>query len=171
MTGGFRLRAGQDTSRLARFQVNAEPHRPAVRWLDPNWKDRVARLQRDGRLSQPEVELYPRRRCRHKLCGVADDDWRVCITFKDWADVRRTAEVLWGAQGTDGARRRLGNRVVVSEDRGELFLYAGSENAAREAEQLVRDVLAQHQMDADVTLSHWHPGEARREDARVPLAG
>ena len=70
---------------------------------------------------------------------------------------------------TDDARRRLGNRIVVSEDRGELFLYAGSENAAREAEPLVRDVLAQHQMDADVALSRWHPGEERWEDAGVPL--
>ena len=157
------------TSGLARFQVNAEPHRPAVRGPAPSWKDRVARLQRDGRLSQPEVGLYPRPRCRHKLCGVADDDWRVCITFKDEAHVRRTAELLRERQVTDDARRRLGNRIVVSEDRGELFLYAGSENAAREAEQLVGDVLAQHQMDADVTLSRWHPGEERWEDAGVPL--
>jgi hypothetical protein len=28
----------------------------------PGWKDRVARLQRDGRLSQPKVGLYPRPR-------------------------------------------------------------------------------------------------------------
>lgn len=83
--------------------------------------------------------------------------------------MRRTAELLHEHQVTDDARRRLGNRIVVSEDRGELFLYAGSENAAREAEQLVRDVLAQHQMDADVTLSRWHPGEERWEDAGVPL--
>jgi hypothetical protein len=120
-------------------------------------------------VSQPEVGLYPRPRCRHKLCGVADDDWRVCVTFKDEAHVRRTAELLREHQVTDDARRRLGNRIVVSEDRGELFLYAGSENAAREAGQLVRDVLAQHQMDADVTLSRWHPGEERWEDAGVPL--
>ena len=93
----------------------------------------------------------------------------MCITFKDEAHVRRTAELLCEHQVTDDARRRLCNRVVVSEDRGELFLYAGSENAAREAEQLVRDVLAQHQMDADVTLSHWHPAEEQWEDAGVPL--
>jgi hypothetical protein len=100
---------------------------------------------------------------------VADDDWRVCVTFKDEAHVRRTAELLREHQVTDDARRRLGNRIVVSEDRGELFLYAGSENAAREAEHLVRDVLAQHQMGADVKVSRWHPAEEEWEDAGAPL--
>jgi hypothetical protein len=96
-------------------------------------------------------------------------DWRVSITFKNEAHVQRIAELLREHQVTDDTRRRLGNRIVVSEDRGELYLYAGSENAAREAERLVRDVLAQHQMDADVTVSRWHPGEERWEEAGAPL--
>ena len=91
------------------------------------------------------------------------------IIFQAEADVRRTAELLRGHQLTDDARRRLGNRIVVSEDPGQLFLYAGSENAAREAGQLVRDVLAQHQIDGDVTLSRWHPVEEQWEDAGAPL--
>jgi len=107
-------------------------------------------------------------RARHRLCCVADD-WRVKITFKDEAHVRATAERLREHQATDDARRRLGNRIVISEDRGELFLYAGSENAAREAEHLVRDVLAQHQMDADFELSRWHPAEEEWADASAPL--
>jgi len=97
------------------------------------------------------------------------DDWRVRITFKGETHARRIAELLGEHQVTDDVRRRLGNRIVVSEDHGELFLYAGSENAAREAERLVRDVLAQHEVGADVTLSRWHPGEERWEDAGVPL--
>ena len=83
--------------------------------------------------------------------------------------MRRTAELLHEHQVTDDARRRLGNRIVVSEDRGELFLYAVSEDAAREAEQLVRGVLAQHQIDGDFTLSRWHPVEEQWEDAGAPL--
>jgi hypothetical protein len=103
-----------------------------------------------------------------RLRGMADD-WRVRITFEDEADVQRTAELLRGHQLTDEVRRRLGNRIVVSEDPGELFLYAGSENAAREAEQLARDVLARHQIDGDFTISRWHPAEERWEDAGAPL--
>jgi hypothetical protein len=97
------------------------------------------------------------------------DDWRVKITFKDDAHIRRTAELLREHQATEEARRRLGNRIVVSHDGGKLFLYAGSENAAREAEQLVRDVLTRLQADADFTLSRWHPTEEEWEDAGAPL--
>jgi hypothetical protein len=97
------------------------------------------------------------------------DDWRVKVTFKDEAHVRRTAELLHEHQVTEEARRRLGNRIVVSHDRGELFLYAGSEDAAREAELVVRDVLARHQMDAGFTVSRWHPAEEEWEDAGAPL--
>jgi hypothetical protein len=93
----------------------------------------------------------------------------VGITFRDQAHVQRAAELLYEHQVTDDVRRRLGNRIVVSEDRGELFLYAGSEDAAREAEHLVRDVLAQHQMDADLALSRWHPAEEQWEGAGDPL--
>jgi len=97
------------------------------------------------------------------------DDWRVSITFQDEAHVARIAELLREHQVTDDARRRLGNRIVLSEDGGELFLYAGSEDSAREAEHLVRDVLAQHQMGADIKVSRWHPAEEEWEDAGAPL--
>ena len=97
------------------------------------------------------------------------DDWRVSITFQDEAHVARIAELLREHHVTDDARRRLGNRIVVSEDGGELFLYAGSEDAAREAEHLVRDILAQHQMGADVKVSRWHPAEEEWEDVGAPL--
>ena len=97
------------------------------------------------------------------------DDWRVSITFQEEAQVGRIAGLLREHQVTDDARRRLGNRIVVSEDGGELFLYAGSENAAREAEHLVRDILAQHQMSAEVKVSRWHPAEEEWEDAGAPL--
>ena len=83
--------------------------------------------------------------------------------------MRRKAELLREHQVTNDARRRLGNRIVLPEELGELFLYAGSEIAAREAAPLVRDALVQHHMDADVTLSLWHPREERCENACVPL--
>jgi hypothetical protein len=97
------------------------------------------------------------------------DDWRVTITFKDETHVRRTAELLREHQATEEARRRLGNRIVVSHDGGKLFLYAGSEKAAREAEQLAGDVLTRLQVDADFTLSRWHPAGEQWEAAGAPL--
>jgi hypothetical protein len=49
--GGLRLRTGQDTSGLARFQVNAEPHRPAVRGRLP--AGRIASPGSARRKTQP----------------------------------------------------------------------------------------------------------------------
>jgi hypothetical protein len=100
---------------------------------------------------------------------VADEDWRVCIIFKNEAHVRRTAELLCEHQVTDDARRRLGNRVVVSEDRGgELFLYAGSENAAVRPSRL-SVISSPSTRWMRTSRSHWHQAEEQWEDAGVPL--
>ena len=50
-----------------------------------------------------------------------------------------------------------------------VFLYAGTEDAAREADGVVREVLAQRQLTAEFTLDRWHPLEEEWEDASVPM--
>lgn len=66
-------------------------------------------------------------------------------------------------------RQRLGHRVAVSADGPHVFLYAGTEDAAREAERVVRQVLEQHQQAAEFAVDRWHPIEQEWEDASVPL--
>ena len=66
-------------------------------------------------------------------------------------------------------RRRLGQRVAVSADGPTVFLYAGTEDAAREAERVVREILAQRQLSAAFKLDRWHPIEQEWEDAGEPL--
>lgn len=55
--------------------------------------------------------------------------------------------------------RRLGHRVAVIK--GDLprviFLYAGTEGDAREAELLARDTLARRGLYAHVAVRRWHP--------------
>jgi hypothetical protein len=67
------------------------------------------------------------------------------------------------------ARERLGDRVAVTADGPTVFLYADTEEAAREAEQVVRSLLADEGRAALVTVARWHPAEQRWEDAAVPL--
>jgi hypothetical protein len=58
----------------------------------------------------------------------------------------------------------------VSSHSRTVFLYAETEAAAREAEQVVSALLAEHDLEASsVALDRWHPIEQRWEDARVPL--
>jgi len=52
----------------------------------------------------------------------------------------------------------------------EIFLYAGTEVAAREAERTAREVLGQLGIEADFALDRWHPIEEewRSPDVAMP---
>jgi hypothetical protein len=97
------------------------------------------------------------------------DDWRVTATFSDAADVEKAAASVREHEVEDDVRSRLGDRVAVSADGPNVYLYAGSEDAAREAERVVREVLAMHRLSAEFTLDRWHPLEEEWVDASVPL--
>ena len=97
------------------------------------------------------------------------DDWRVTITFRDEADVQQAVRSVREHEVEDDVRGRLGHRVAMSVDGPAVFLYAGSEDTAREADRVVREVLAQHQLSAEFTLDRWHPLEEEWEDVSVPM--
>lgn len=65
--------------------------------------------------------------------------------------------------------QRLGDRVAVSAGGASVFLYAGTEDAAREADRVVREILAERQLTAEFKLDRWHPIEQEWEDAGAPL--
>jgi hypothetical protein len=101
--------------------------------------------------------------------GVVADDWRVTVTFRDEADAERAVQSVRDHEVEDDVRSRLGSRVAMSVDGPAVFLYAGTEDTAREADRVVREVLAQHQLSAEFTLDRWHPLEEDWEDASVPM--
>lgn len=100
---------------------------------------------------------------------MADDDWRVTVTLADEADVKQAVQSVREHEVEADIRRRLGDRIAVSADGPSIFIYAGTEEAAREADRVVREVLAQRQLTASFALDHWHPVEQEWEDASVPL--
>jgi len=83
------------------------------------------------------------------------DDWRVTVTLHGDGHAQRVARSLRDHELQDDVRRRLGQRVAVSADSSRIFLYADTGHAAREAERVVRDVLSEHQLPADLTLDRW----------------
>jgi hypothetical protein len=96
------------------------------------------------------------------------NDWRITATFSDPSHAGRAARSLHEHEAEDDLRRRLGGRVAVSVEDSGLFLYAGTEDAARAAEQVLSQVLAKHGLSADsVALDRWHPVEEEWEDATV----
>jgi hypothetical protein len=99
---------------------------------------------------------------------VADGDWRVTVTLHDAAHAQRAVQSVREHEVADDAAARLGRRIAVSADGARVFLYAGTENAAREAGRVVREVLAQQQLSADFALHRWHPLREKWQDASTP---
>ena len=100
---------------------------------------------------------------------VVEDDWRVTVRFRAEADAQQAVRSFREHEVEDDVRSRLGHRVAMSVDGPTVFLYAGTEDAAREADRVVREVLAQQQLSAELTLDRWHPLEEEWEDASVPM--
>lgn len=98
------------------------------------------------------------------------NDWRVTVTLAEESHAGLAATALRDHEVEEDLRRRLAGRVAVSVEGHRLFLYAGTENAARDAEQIVRGVLERHGFTPDdVALYRWHPDEEEWENASVAL--
>jgi hypothetical protein len=99
---------------------------------------------------------------------MASEDWRIHVAMDgaSWSHHRLEA----GSLASDVVAA-LGARVAVSRDDDELFLYAGTEEAARAAEKVVRADLEEHGTQATVELTRWHDDAEEWKPADVPLPG
>ena len=97
------------------------------------------------------------------------DDWRLTVELAEAGNAAGLVNALSELELEDAHRARVGERVVVSQDEGNVFLYADTEERARQVNALVQERLAELGFDADVALTRWHPVEQRWEDASVPL--
>jgi hypothetical protein len=100
---------------------------------------------------------------------VSNEDWRVEINLDDKHEGYDFGERLRSRALNEEARARLGERVYVSRDGPKLFLYAGSEQQAREAEVVAQELVAADNLSADFAVTRWHPVEQEWKDASIPL--
>jgi hypothetical protein len=96
-------------------------------------------------------------------------EWRVEVELGDEGGHEALGQRLRSLDLDDDARKRLGDRVIVTRDGGWLFLYAGSEEQAEEAEKVIRELLGAEGLSAQVSLTRWHDVEEAWKDASVPL--
>lgn len=96
------------------------------------------------------------------------DDLRLTVAFESEDDARRLVRWLHEARLEAGDREHLGDRVIVSRDDAEVFVYAGSEDEAREIKRLIEARIG-HPAAARIALDRWHPVEQGWEDASLPL--
>ena len=97
------------------------------------------------------------------------DEWRVEVNLDDPEHGYRLGERLHALDLTPEAEDRLGNRVIVTRDGPRMFLYAGSEEQASEAERVARELLTHDDLSGTVQLTRWHPVEEAWKDPSVPL--
>jgi hypothetical protein len=97
------------------------------------------------------------------------EEWRVEVDLEDEQHGLTLGERLRALDLDDEARQRLGDRVVVSRDGPRMFLYAATEEQAREAERVARDLAGAEGLAAETALTRWHPDEEAWKDSSVPL--
>lgn len=97
------------------------------------------------------------------------DEWRVEIDLDDEEHGYGLGERLRARDLDDEARKLLGGRVMVTRDGPRVFLYAGSEDEAREAERIARELVTDEDLTAEVRATRWHPVEEAWKDASIPL--
>jgi hypothetical protein len=100
---------------------------------------------------------------------VTNDEWRVEVDLADEEHGFTFAERIRTFDLDDEARKRLGGSVTVTRDGPHLFLYATSEEAAREAERVAREVLDAEDVSGNLRVTRWHPDAEDWLDASVPL--
>jgi len=98
------------------------------------------------------------------------DDWRLTARLTD-EGTRRLLDQLREHEADDAVRHRLGGAVAVSGEGNTVYAYADSADAIHEAESVVRALLAEHGVEAQVSVDRWHDLEQQWEDESVPLPG
>ncbi len=97
------------------------------------------------------------------------EDWRITVDFDDEGDGTQLVEWLSARRFESEERDRLGGRVAVSRDGPRVFLYADTEELARDADGIVRSLLSSEGRQARIALERWHPVEQDWKDAGIPL--
>jgi hypothetical protein len=101
---------------------------------------------------------------------VADsNDWRVTISLADPSLLEQAQQSFSGHEVDQDVRRQLGRSIAVGAGDSQLFLYAGTELAARDAERVAREVLARQGIQAEFALHRWHPIEEEWETPDVAM--
>jgi len=98
----------------------------------------------------------------------SDDDWRVTLSVSQPQAGQEQQSASLG-QAEEDIRGQVGRGVGVGAGEGQIFLYAGTETAAAEAERIALDVLARAGLTAESAVHRWHPVEERWETPDVPM--
>jgi hypothetical protein len=99
------------------------------------------------------------------------DDWRLRLEFEDEGQARELAKRLDKFDSEHDLRGSFDDRVVVSRDDAEVFLYADTREQLEAAQRTVRSLAEEHQWQLTSEVRRWHPTAEDWEDPDSPLPG
>ncbi len=100
---------------------------------------------------------------------MAVDEYRVEVDLDDEAHGHPFSERLAALDLDDEVAKRLGDRVIVTRDGAQMFVYTTTHEAVSEAERVVRELLLDDGLFAEVRVTRWNPGPGRWTDAQAPI--
>ena len=97
-----------------------------------------------------------------------NDDWRVRVDLNDEGFAHRLGETLEAEELEHDLQRAFSDRVVVSTDGPEVFLYTADRAQAQAAARVVDRVASEHGWQVEPELRRWHPTAEIWEDPDNP---
>src|SRR5215211_3672432 len=97
------------------------------------------------------------------------DEWRVEVQLEDEGHGLTLGDRLRSLDLDDEARKRLGERVIVTRDGARMFLYTGSEDTAHEAERVAKELASGDGLEARTRITRWHPDEEEWVDPAAAM--
>ncbi|MFN8162055.1 MAG: hypothetical protein U0R52_13525 [Solirubrobacterales bacterium] len=98
-----------------------------------------------------------------------NDDWRLTIELEEHGLAHGLAEDLDAGEIEHDLKDSFGDRVIVTHDGPNVFLYAADREQAEKAEKMVRDEAGKYGWDVRLAVERWHPDALAWEDPDKPL--
>jgi hypothetical protein len=93
-----------------------------------------------------------------------NDDWRLQIDLHEMSRARALTDRLDAHQLQHDLSEAFHDRVVVTQDGAQVFLYVGTRRQAEGARDAVESEARQHGWMVDIDLRRWHPIVEEWED-------
>jgi hypothetical protein len=99
---------------------------------------------------------------------MADDEYRLELDLHD--ALHGLTDRLRALDIDDEVAERLGGRVIVTRDGEKIYVYTGTDDASREAERVLRQVLTDDGLEAEIRRRRWNSEQRFWQDADEPLS-
>jgi hypothetical protein len=97
------------------------------------------------------------------------DDWRLQVSMFDDNAARALTERLDAHRLGEDLEGAFHDRLAVSVDGNEVFVYADSQEQAESAAEVIRSEASKHEWAVQLDLRRWHPTAEEWEDPDKPL--